>query len=311
MSKSFTPRLLILGATGRLGRSLIREALQQGYGVVATGRNHKRLEEALRDMVLYPGLELQEVGLGQHDRLRPVFEKVDWVIDARNQRYDNWSGYPNMISETIRALDDAPRPYIYVDNVYCYGRPATNPVPEDALRRPISEKGRIRVSVEKLLFQAMSSGHTVMVTRYPDFYGPGIEPFSSLESGTLSWFGNPTLPHQFVHVRDAAGVLLALVANSESYGQLWHIPGPKAITGLDAYHLAQRISLKPIRLRVIGPLTVWVLGFINSDARGFRETRYLWDTPLILDGTKFLKQYGDGWFRSHEDTFEEILVRYK
>ncbi len=310
MSTSLKECVLVLGATGRLGRKTVQQALQQGYEVIAGGRSQTHLEEALQEMTHHPNLKLEEVGLGSSDRLVAVFPKVDWVIDARNQRYDDWSHYPQMINDTLEALDKTPKPYTYVDNVYCYGRPLANPVSEDVPRQPISEKGRIRKEVEMRLLQAMSAGHTVMVARCPDFYGPGIAPFSSLESGILTWFGDLALPHQFVHVADAARALLALGHDPNAYGQVWHIPGSDPITGLNAYHLARSISRKPIRRRVIGPRTVWLLGLINSDARGFRETRYLWDTPMILDGSKWTKQYGEGWFRSHQTAFEEMLAKF-
>lgn len=63
---------------------------------------------------------------------RKIFERADAIIDARNQRYGDWSAYPAMIRATLSALGQSVVPYTYVDNVYCYGRPHGDSVMEDA-----------------------------------------------------------------------------------------------------------------------------------------------------------------------------------
>ncbi len=170
-----------------------------------------------------------------------MFAEADAVIDARNQRYDDWSGYPAMIDATLAALAGTAAHYLSVDNIYLYGQPGTpRPIDEAAPRHPISAKGQIRQAVERRLMQAMDT-YPIAIARFPDFYAIATDP---LPRG-VRWFGPPDLPHQFIHLPDAARALLWLTEDYQSRGQVWHVAGADPIAGTDLRDLAQAVSRAP------------------------------------------------------------------
>jgi nucleoside-diphosphate-sugar epimerase len=291
-------RVVILGATGRLGRRLVDEFLPHAEAVTAVTRSPTKATTH-RGVVSWAVRDPDDA-----DGLRAVFSRADVVIDARNQRYDDWSGYPAMIDATLEALEGTAAGYVYVDNIYLYGRAASRePVNEQAPRRPVSAKGRIRLTVEERLRAAATSRPTAIV-RFPDFYEITMETLPR----HLRWFGPPDRPHQFIHTADAAHAVRLLASDPEAFGTVWHVAGAPPITGIDLAALATRVANRPIRLRVLGPTVIRVLGWINRDARGLRETQYLWPDPLILDTRKFQARYDIGFIRSHEAVMREWLA---
>lgn len=99
-------QIVILGATGRIGRALVREVRRQGAAVVAVSRSsHPHGPGAVRWVALDPD---------DVEGHRKIFERADAIIDARNQRYDDWSAYPAMIRATLSALGQSTVPYTHI-----------------------------------------------------------------------------------------------------------------------------------------------------------------------------------------------------
>ena len=161
--------IVVLGASGRLGRAILHELSAAGASVIAVSRSATPRPEISR--VTWVSLDSNDIQ-GHH----ALFSAAECVIDARNQRYDDWSGYPAMIAATLTALQNTDTRYIYVDNLYLYGRSFTwDPVTEDQARNPVSEKGRIRLSVETTLRQIMPD-RPILIARFPDFYNISTDP---------------------------------------------------------------------------------------------------------------------------------------
>jgi nucleoside-diphosphate-sugar epimerase len=295
--------IVILGATGRLGRAVTFHLLQERVHVHAVGRTLPPLSALSWPAGSQGVFEAQVLPSQDTTALSALFAKADTVIDCRNQRYDDWSGYPAMISSALEALPPGCR-YLYVDNVYLYGR-QTGPLQENAARNPNSQKGRIRLEVEQMILRRPRG--SAVILRFPDFYGPGVTAsvFDRLSKGRLLWFGNPGAAHQFIHSSDAALAIVAMVLDPMWEIPLWHVSGDVPITGFDLQSKARQVMSAPIRLRVLGAKTIWLAGLFNAQIRGFKETRYLWDAPLVLDDSAFRQRYALP-VHSHEETLVDM-----
>ncbi len=291
-------KCVILGATGRLGHHLVSECISAGDEVVAVTR--VGASQGTPPAVRWATLQPEDVA--SHHRL---FAHTDCVLDARNQRYDDWSRYPAMIANTVAALQDTYAHYVYVDNLYLYGRPTTaTPVDETTARKPVSTKGKIRLEVEQQLMRIMGD-HPITIARFPDFYGISTDPLPK----SLRWFGPPALAHQFVHIPDAAHAVRLLAKDVQTAGDVWHITGAPPITGYQLRDIAREVTGRATRLIVMSPGIVRLMGLGLTPARGLVETQYLWRAPVLLDATKFGTRFGTQFIHSHRQAVQEIMAR--
>ncbi|PSR34293.1 MAG: hypothetical protein C7B46_06095 [Sulfobacillus benefaciens] len=288
--------IVVLGASGRLGRAILHELSAAGASVIAVSRSATPRPEI--SQVTWASLDSDDIQ--SHHAL---FSTAECVIDARNQRYDDWSGYPAMIAATLTALQNTDARYIYVDNLYLYGRSFTSePVTEDQARNPVSEKGRIRLSIETALRQVMPV-HPILIARFPDFYNISTDSLPR----AIRWFGPPELEHQFIHPRDAAHAISVLSAAPWAFGEIWHVVGPETINGHRLRAIASRIIGRQVKLQVLGPTAIHILGLISLEARGLRETQYLWNEPVTLNMAKFSQHFDTSFLHGHHEALEDIL----
>lgn len=97
-------KLLVVGATGTLGRQIVRRALDEGHDVRCLVRSAQRAS-FLREW----GVELVRGSLTKPDTLLPALEGVDTVIDAATARPSesvlevDWQGKVNLIEATKAA----------------------------------------------------------------------------------------------------------------------------------------------------------------------------------------------------------------
>ncbi|MBD2426441.1 SDR family oxidoreductase [Phormidium sp. FACHB-1136] len=97
-------KVLVVGATGTLGRQIVRRALDEGHEVRCMARSAQRAG-FLREW----GVELVRGNLTQPDTLPPALEGVDAVIDAATARPSesvqtvDWQGKVNLIQATQAA----------------------------------------------------------------------------------------------------------------------------------------------------------------------------------------------------------------
>ncbi len=289
-------KCVILGATGRLGRHVVSACVTAGDEVVAVTRGAS--SPGAHPVVRWATLQPEDVG--GHHRL---FAQADSVVDARNQRYDDWSRYPAMIAGTLAALEGTHAHYVYVDNLYLYGHPTTtNPVDETTARQPVSIKGQIRRKIEQRLMMAMPR-HAITIARFPDFYAISTDP---LPRG-LRWFGPPSRAHQFIHIPDAAHAVRLLAEDVQTAGDVWHVTGADPITGYQLRDIAREVIGRAPRLAVMSPGVVRLMGLGFAPARGLIETQYLWQSPVLLDATKFDTRFGTQFIHTHREALQAIL----
>ena len=97
-------KLLVVGATGTLGRQIVRRALDEGHEVRCLVRSAQRAS-FLREW----GVELVRGNITRPDTLPPALEGIDAVIDASTARPSesvmevDWQGKINLVSAVQAA----------------------------------------------------------------------------------------------------------------------------------------------------------------------------------------------------------------
>ena len=298
--------VLILGATGRLGHSLLHAFRDAGWQVVAQGRG-----PAPKDLPL--GVD--------YDRgpLDPVYwshryPRASVVVHAINPQYSRWhkEAIPALRAgiAIARALDAR---LMFPGNVYNHAFPVPAIIGNDTQQRATTRKGAIRVEMERMLAAAVADGVRSVVLRAGDFIGaerPGtwfdLAITRDIRSGALcypgpldaihAWQDVDTLATRFVQVAAREKMLPAFVR--------FNVEGHTA-TGtelLDAvarstFNLGLATRLYPLRIKRF-PWAMLILGqWLVRDWRELLELRGLWQQPHVLDGSALREFLGD----EHQD----------
>ena len=314
-------QFVILGAKGSIGGAVVRRARFSGHKVRAVVR-----PSAGQDR--FPaGTEVVHADLQSRESVVEAARGADVVVHAANVPYPEWPKLVPVLAENALAAAEAAGAILaFPGNVYVYGHPRSRPVREDHPQEPNTQKGKLRLRVEQMILQAHRDGRVrVVLPRYPDFYGPGImhEIFQPIFEGAVRgqpcrWPLDADAPHEFILIDDAAEALLKLVATPAAHGRAVHVPGPRPITPREFIRLAYASAGRgEPRIRVFGRGTFRFVGLFNRLARSAYEMAYLFDDPVLLDGSLYRSLtggpypatlYEDGvrrtmdWFRSHRTT---------
>ena len=249
---------------------------------------------------------------------------MDVVVHAANVPYPEWPRFVPLFAENALAAAEASgATLVFPGNVYVYGRPRSRTVTEDHPQEPHTLKGRIRLDVERKLLKAHQDGRVDLVLpRYPDVYGPGgmHADFLPVFEGALTgrpcrWPLDADALHEFILNDDAAEAMLRLIRTPAAHGRAVHVPGPHPIVSRGFIRLAYAAagSGEP-SVRVFGRGMYRLVGLFNRMARAAHEMAYLFDDPILLDGSLYRSltgsphpatPYEEGvrrtmeWFRSH------------
>ena len=313
--------IVILGAKGSIGGAVARRARFSGHRVRAVVRPSAGTDR-------FPaGTEILHADLLSREAVVEAARGADVVVHAANVPYPEWHRLvPALAENALAAAEAAGAILAFPGNVYVYGHPRSRPVLEDHPQEPNTQKGRLRLRVEQMFLQAHRDGRVRLVLpRYPDFYGPGImhEIFQPIFEGAVRgqpcrWPLDADASHEFILIDDAAEAMLKLVATPAAHGRAVHVPGPRPITPREFIRLAYASAgWGEPRIRVFGRGTFRFVGLFNRLARSAYEMAYLFDDPVLLDGSLYRSltggpypatPYEDGvrrtmdWFRSHRTT---------
>jgi nucleoside-diphosphate-sugar epimerase len=287
-------KALVLGATGGMGFSLVKELVSREIETIAFARSKQKLEEYSQEwgplVTIYPGDVLNE---GQ---LKEAVSKVDFVFHTLNIPYQNWDPtLYEMMTAILKQCSLQNKPLIYVDNIYAYGVHQQK-VHELSMKNPHTKKGKIRLKLQQ---QIESSGVPYVIAHFPDFYGPKAEGTilhytleQLIKKNTAGFIGHIELQKEFIYIKDAATALVELAIREDAYGEEWNIPGVGTISGNEIAEIASEHLKKNLKIKPIHRWMINALGLFNPFMKEFSEMMYLNETPVILDGTKYDRRIG-------------------
>jgi len=314
-------RMVVLGGRGSLGGAVVRRARLGGHQVRALVR------PSTGAATFASGTEVVQGDLLSKDFVIQAARGADVVVHAANVAYPEWPQLvPRLAENALAAAESAGATLVFPGNVYVYGRPRSRPVTEEHPQEPHTEKGRIRVNIERMFLEAHRDGRVDLVLpRYPDFYGPGVmhEFFRPIFEGALTgkpcrWPLDADAPHEFILIDDAADAMLRLMSARAAHGRAVHVPGPGVITPREFIRLVYTAAdRRAPTIRIFGRGMFRFVGLFDRIARSAYEMTYLFDDPVLLDGSLYRSviggphpatPYEEGvrrtveWFRSHRTT---------
>lgn len=259
-------QVLILGASGRIGRHSVQAFEQAGWQVRAYDR-------AKGDMTA-------------------AAQGCDVIVNGLNPpNYHNWAQLiPKMTKEVIAAAKASGATVIIPGNVYHFGDQGGT-WSEHTPPRPVSRKGHIRLKMER---EYAASGVQTIVLRAGNFMDPDRQGcilsalyLRTIEKGQISLPGPAQTRQAMCYLPDWARACVALAEMREDLGTFEDIPfAGHTMSAQDMKTALERIMGRELKF-VRFPWWVMTLAApVWELAREMREMRYLWQTDHALSDTR-------------------------
>jgi uncharacterized protein YbjT (DUF2867 family) len=234
--------LLIVGATGTLGRQVARQALDQGYKVRCLVRS---LQKAafLKEW----GAELVKGDICKPETLRPALEGIDAVIDAATARATDslsikqvdWEGKVNLIKAVKAAEIDR---YIFFSILNVEKYPNV----------PLME---IKLCTERFLAE---SGLNYTILRLAGFMQGLINQYAvPILDNQSVWVAGENTPIAYMNTQDIAKFAIRALEVPETEKRILPVVGTRAWSAEEIINLCERLSGKEAKIARIN------LGFLR------------------------------------------------
>jgi len=246
---------VVTGGTGFIGRFLVRELLDRGYGVRVVTRRPETLPPA--------DVEVARGDLRRPETLPRAIEGADVVFHNAAYAADHGpaSIFRDINVQGSRHLLEACRKtgvdrLVYTSSAGAYGFPRTmEPLTEDSPTRPMNAYQHSKLEAERLLLQDRNL--EVSAVRPPLVLGPGGEAsrllLQRLEQEKLPYFGSGDTFISLVHPVDAA-TCLRLAAERAPAGQVFNAVSFVCTVQELFESLARALGVSPPRRHLPYPL---------------------------------------------------------
>lgn len=294
--------ILVLGATGGLGKETARTFAANGWTVRILHRNPQAAIEkypALKNMQLFKG-----DALNKQDVLT-ASKGADLILHSVNPpNYQKWRELAlPMLANTIKAAKENNTRIIFPGNIYVFHPDAGNILTEHTPQNPATRKGKVRVEMEAMLQQAADEGIRSLIIRAPDFFSADA-PSSWFENmlvkrgkpvNTITYPDAPATGHSWAYLPDLAQTIFKIAEQEKQLPAFdtYNFRGYYFEKGSDFLEIIKTAAGKPgAKISQFPWAVVTLLSPFISLFRELKEMRYLWKIPHQLDNTKLVALLG-------------------
>lgn len=287
-------KAIVLGASGGMGYSLVKELSSRNIEVIAFSRNENKLNELYANdlnVTVFAG------DVFDTNALTKAVAGIDVIFHSVSVPYPQWpEKHPAIMQNVLQAAKTENCKIVIVDNVYAYGRQDGKRVSEETPKNPHTKKGKIRLHLEDMV---KDSGLPYVIAHFPDFYGRNAD--NTLIQHTLqnvksnkraSYVGSLKIPREFIYTPDGAKALVEIAMRDSAYGQYWNIPGERLISGEELISLIHSITGYDKKVMSVSTPLIRFISLFSPFMREFLELAYLYEQPFQLDGSKYEREVG-------------------
>ncbi|OYU65797.1 MAG: epimerase, partial [Burkholderiales bacterium PBB5] len=208
------PRVLVLGANGRLGRAVTQAFAQAGWLVTAQLRRPPRAP-------LPDGVQLLLCDALDAHALRPAAQGAAVILNALNPDYTRWETLlPPITAAAVALARDSGATLMMAGSVYNFGHQMPPLLSEDTPFVGNHPKARQRIALERTLAEAArQQGVRSIVIRAGDFLGDAgtwldLAMGKALARGRFVQPGPTDLAHAWAWLPDLAACFVRVAAQA-------------------------------------------------------------------------------------------------
>ncbi|MCX8105951.1 MAG: NAD-dependent epimerase/dehydratase family protein [Ignavibacterium album] len=285
----------ILGAGGGAGTEITRELSNYTKDIRVVSRNPKKVNETdqLMKADLTDPKQLDEAVKGS---------EIVYVTIAFPYSIKVWRElWPKFMKNLIDTCTKYKTKIVFVDNMYMYDPRYLSDMTEETPINPISEKGKVRAEVARMLMNAVEKNKVeAIIARAPDFYGPNIIGSFLYQSVYLNlkkdkspqWIGKLDVIHSYIFSKDI-GKSVALLGNTpDTYNQVWHLPTTdKKLTNRQWIELMMNAMNKQKKIQTLPDWMVSLLGVFIPILKELQDVGYQLKQDYFFNSSKFNKRF--------------------
>lgn len=301
---------VVIGATGGTGGALVRELVARGERVRAVSRNSWR--NAPR------GLEVVQADALNAEQIQNACRGASVIYNCVNPPLTRWAElFPPVMENLIAAAGAHDATLVFADDTWMYGR-VNGSASEEHPQRPESPKGQLRARMAERLMQAHTHGKVrAVIGRAAELFGPQVESLiganifrAALKGKQALWPGKLDSPINPLFIDDFARGLIVLGQEQSAAGQIWHVPANQATTGREFVQMVFEEAGQKLKVSTLKRPVMQALGLVWPIAREAVELLYQFETPYIIDSSKFQQTFG-GAATPYRDGIRQTLAWYR
>ena len=301
-------KIVVLGAGGGLGRTVVEAAVQARHDVRAFVR-------PARGVSLPPSVQVNEGDARRQEDVTRALRGADVAYFCLNPRFARWlDEFPPLLATAVAAARETGARLVFPANVWIYGpgRPGQL-VCESCPPSPTSKRGWLRAAMEQTL---CDSRCRFCIVRLPEFYGPHVVTLTAqvfraaLRGARALWPGPLDVKVEFVFLPDAVQALLQVGGAEGIDGEAFHVPGiwttPRVFIGA-VYRAAGRRA----KALAVPSVVLKLAGLVSTTARGAADIAHLWTNPILLDGSKYVSRFSQVPQTPYEEGIAQTLAWHR
>lgn len=285
----------ILGAGGGAGTEITRELSNYIKEIRVVSRNPKKVNETdqLMPADLTDPKQLDKAVKGSE----VVYVTIGFPYNIKVWR-ELW---PKFMRNLIDTCSKYKTKIVFVDNVYMYDPKYLNNMTEETPINPVSEKGKVRAEVARMLMDAVEENKVkAIIARAPDFYGPGVKGsmlyqsvyLNLLKNKSPQWLGKLDVIHSFIYSKDIGKAVTLLGNTPEAFNQIWHLPTTdKKLTNRQWVELMMNEMNKQKKIQIMPGWMISVLGFFVPILKELKDVGYQFNQDYFFNSSKFNKRF--------------------
>ena len=300
-------KLHVIFGTGPVGMAIMDELVALDLPVRMVNRSGKTAE------VLPTRVELISGNVADTSFAIKAAKGAAVLYNAVNPAYSKWPElFPPLQAGAIAAAEANGAKLVVMDNLYMYGDPNGLPMNEQHPHRAHTKKGKLRAQMAADLMAAHESGRVrVVVGRASDFIGPRVSASAmggdlvikaAIKGKAAQVVGDLDTPHSYTYMPDIGRALVTLATHDDAFGEVWHLPTPKAVSTRRMLELIYAAAGHPLKIQAAPKWLLRIIGLFNPDAGELVEMVYEFEKPFIIDDRKFV-----GRFEWHATGLETVI----